>query len=245
MVVQTCVSLGLFIMLLTYLHYGYDIMQHALEPTMGDLIYTNIKPDICSTIIWILITFIPHLNIFHKKCRQNIFMLSLIVLFIAGDVDCWFPMQISNAVYDRFSIQYEYIHVVTLSLLFSFCVYKQFSICEHIKIQHSWFDDNYANSYSNNHNSNSLKLIMYSLSNILIFIDIITVHKQCDIIRVHKTIYILGIILMSIPYYLLPSNLKYDLYFKKIQSIMISLIAIISALWMIIYSLYFRYYIYA
>lgn len=205
---------------------------------IGEAIHTSIKPDILGSSIFIIITLFPLLYHFFKGYGSNIHTISLSIVFIACVM-----MNLRRHNSDEtllWTIQTEYIQALTTILVFSVCVYKQFSLFQQLLVQHSWFHNKYQ--YPSIYSSKYLKWIMYSLSNIIISFYSFIYIKQADLAHINNCIHRTWILIIPIPYYLLP-EMEYDLYFNRFQMVTFIISQMVNQTWIALYTYFFHDYI--
>ena len=208
-------------------------MQLVLERIRGgDDVLQNMEPDIVSTILWLMITVLPTIFFYHKRdYTSSMFMISVIVMFIAG--------VIGHANIDihmeSLEMDTKYILAIFSTNIASFAVYIQYSLYQELQRQRSWF----VHGMSINAH---VKWIMYIFSNLFIFwlcvID--DEPKNCNLPYFAVVIQLMLMILIVIPYLLLPSDtaIKCDIYFYRSQMTMFLIAS------QIIYPLYCTLYYY-
>lgn len=214
--------MGYPILVVFYLNYGDDIMQAALQNAAGagDTVNTKIEPDIINTIIWIIMALFPILYHFIKRDSSNIFASSLIILLIA----VFF-------IYIPGQIQYIQSVIFTANIA-SISVYKQYSLYEQLKIQQSWFVRDIST------NPRNIKWIMYLFTHIFIYYHCFRTH---NLVYINVVIQRMNMIIMPIPYLLLPTNPKYDLYFHRYQMVLFLISSqVLNPLYGILYYYYLK-----
>ena len=196
--------------ILMFVSNGYGIVHFECALSQKEFSQElQIKPDIISTIIWVIISLFIYIYQFKsnqwKKNYSNKFTMSLIIGILS----------LLNWVMMNYNIDIKYIHSLCSISTISFVFYKCCSMYETIMFEYSWFDYKYKdNSIPNN----NLKWIIYLIINITLFVYCFIYLDDCNLVSVRCAFQIIS---MVIPYLILliPSNQKYDLYFHRKQLI--------------------------
>ena len=222
-------------LILIFIIHGYSIIQSNIpQQFVEKATKVYIKPDILSTIIWIIISILPFIYKF-KTQFSNTFTISLI--FGITSISNWVVINMQSQF-----IQINWNHINT-TYLGSLCListtsisfYKNISTFERINFEYSWFHKNYTDHTSIH--SNNLKWIIYLFVNIILFILCFIYTDHCNMIFVGFSVQMIS---MIIPYFILfiPLNQKYDLYFNRVQIISLVIYNITFKIYFIINSFF-------
>ena len=238
--VECCMWYLYPIIVLICLLHGQQTTNMVLEDVLGDAIYIIIKPDILGTIAWIIIIFFPLIYQL-KGDNFNLFGISYIMLFI-GFIIINLPRDHNDHQHSvlMYTIQTEYIQSLLSLLLFSICIYKQFSLNQQVQIQNNWFNQRYKISSTPN---KYLKWIMYFAVNIFVYYHCFIYLDQCNLMTFNMTVRTIWSVSIVISFYLSPFNIPFDLYFNRYQMNTIIINHIFTETYLLIYVYFLKEYI--
>lgn len=236
---QRCILFLYPILLLIYINFGIDIMRNTLKPLIGNDINIIIKPDILTTTIWILIQLLGiiyhYFPINYRLNNNNLFTFSLLILFIIMFIE--YNININK-------ISLKYIQSLTTMTCFAICSYKQYSLFQNVYKQYLWFNGIHYDLYKNNKiiiiiiNKGFfyIKYLIYIGCQFIIYYYCFIYLDKCTIVTINLSMHILWSIIIPLPYYLLSTKIKFDLYHNRKQMMYFILTHLLSHIWAILWS---------
>ena len=206
------------IVLYIFIEYGYEILEETLAILTPDVLDKDIKPDLFSSIAYIVVTLMPLLYL--KGDNSALFSLFLLMGFGLMVILNSSTLE-SNIYISQFQ---DYIEILFMSSILVLYVYKQLALFRQIENEWSWF---YQNWQLQTKSQSSLS-ICYNLFKNEIFVPIfcnVLLHTICfmyfdkiNIVTAYWILHLIWTTIIPLIFYLLPSTTnKYDLYHHRQQ----------------------------